>query len=112
MGKALLSQLPDRRVREILARTGMAEHTPNTFTAPDALLAELERIRPAGLRPGRRGAGDRRALRRGAAARAPTLTAISVSGPSGRMTRETVPDVVPIMRDAADRFAKELGPTA
>ncbi|WP_443613593.1 IclR family transcriptional regulator domain-containing protein [Actinomadura madurae] len=43
---------------------------------------------------------------------APTLTAISVSGPSGRMTRETVPDVVPIMRDAADRFAKELGPTA
>lgn len=90
----------------------MAEHTPNTFTAPDALLAELERIRRQGyaLDDEEQEIGVRCVAvpLRGA----PTLTAISVSGPSGRMTRETVPDVVPIMRDAADRFAKELGPTA
>ena len=28
VGKALLSQLPDERVKEILARTGMEPHTP------------------------------------------------------------------------------------
>jgi DNA-binding IclR family transcriptional regulator len=112
VGKALLSQLPDQRVREILARTGMSAHTPNTFTDPDALLAELEQIRKQGY------ALDDEEQELGVRCvavplhGAPTLTAISVSGPSGRMTREAVPGVVPIMRDAAGRFAKELGPTA
>ncbi|NED58878.1 IclR family transcriptional regulator, partial [Micromonospora aurantiaca] len=48
VGKALLSQLSDQKVREILARTGMDAHTPKTFTDPDALLAELRRIREQG----------------------------------------------------------------
>lgn len=112
VGKALLAQLPDQRVREILARTGMDAHTPNTFTDADALLAELEQIRRQGY------AVDDEEQEVGvrcvavALQGAPTLTAISVSGPSGRMTHEAVPNVVPIMRDAADRFSKELGPTA
>ncbi|QKW41023.1 IclR family transcriptional regulator [Actinomadura sp. NAK00032] len=111
VGKALLSQLSDQRVREILARTGMDAHTPKTFTDPDALLAELDRIREQGY------ALDDEEQEIGVRCVAvplpgtPTLTAISVSGPSGRMTSEAVPDVVPIMRDAAERFAKELSPT-
>lgn len=112
VGKALLAQLPDQRVREILARTGMDAHTPNTFTDAEALLAELERIRRQGY------AVDDEEQEIGvrcvavALRGAPTLAAISVSGPSGRMTHEAVPSVVPIMRDAADRFARELGPAA
>ncbi|TMR41580.1 IclR family transcriptional regulator [Actinomadura geliboluensis] len=111
VGKALLSQLSDQRVREILARTGMDAHTPKTFTDPDALLAELDRIREQGY------ALDDEEQEIGVRCVAvplpgtPTLTAISVSGPSGRMTSEAVPGVVPIMRDAAERFAKELSPT-
>lgn len=110
VGKALLSQLSDRRVREILARTGMDAHTPNTVTDPDALVAELARIRKRGY------ALDNEEQEIGVRCvavplpGAPALTAISVSGPSGRMTREAVPGVVPIMRDAAERFARELGP--
>ncbi|WP_433143749.1 IclR family transcriptional regulator [Actinomadura nitritigenes] len=109
VGKALLSQLPDERVREILGRTGMAAHTPNTFTDQEALLAELRRVREQGfaLDDEEQEIGVRCVAvpLRGA----PALTALSVSGPSGRMTHEAVADVVPIVRDAADRFAKELG---
>ncbi|TDC64946.1 IclR family transcriptional regulator [Actinomadura sp. GC306] len=110
VGKALLSQLPDQRVAEILARTGMAAHTPNTLTTPEALLAELGRIREQGY------ALDDEEQELGVRCVAvplrgvPALTAISVSGPSGRMTREAVPNVVPIMLEAAERFAKELDP--
>ncbi|MFD0683595.1 IclR family transcriptional regulator [Actinomadura fibrosa] len=111
VGKALLSQLPEPRVRDILARTGMDAHTPNTFTDPDALLAELERIRVQGyaLDDEEQEVGVRcvAVALRGA----PALTALSVSGPSARMTRETVADVVPIMRNAAEGFAKELNPS-
>ncbi|MFB4301198.1 IclR family transcriptional regulator [Actinomadura sp. NTSP31] len=112
VGKALLSQLPDARVREILGRTGMDAHTPNTFTDQDALLSELRRIRERGY------AVDDEEQEIGVRCvavplpGAPALTALSVSGPSARMTREAVADVVPVMRDAAERFAKELGPTA
>lgn len=110
VGKALLSQLPDERVKEILARTGMEPHTPNTLTSPEALLAELAQVREQGY------AVDDEEQELGVRCvavplrGAPALTAISVSGPSGRMTREAVPGVVPIMQAAAERFARELAP--
>ena len=111
VGKALLSQLPERQVREILTRTGMESHTPNTFTDPDVLMAELERIRERGyaLDDEEQEIGVRCVAvpLRGA----PTVAALSVSGPSARMTRETIVDVVPIMRDAAERFTKKLEPS-
>ncbi|MEW2356574.1 IclR family transcriptional regulator [Spirillospora sp. NPDC029432] len=110
VGKALLSQLPERRVREILGRTGMEPQTPNTFTDPDALVAELARIRERGY------AVDDEEQEVGVRCvavplpGAPALTALSVSGPSARMKPETVDDVVPVMRDVAKRFAAELSP--
>ncbi|XVQ10815.1 IclR family transcriptional regulator [Spirillospora sp. CA-255316] len=110
VGKALLAQLPEPRVREILGRTGMEAQTPNTFTDPEALLAELERIRERGY------AVDDEEQEIGVRCvavplpGAPALTALSVSGPSARMTGETVRDVVPVMREIAGRFAEELRP--
>ncbi|MFC5749215.1 IclR family transcriptional regulator [Actinomadura rugatobispora] len=112
VGKALLAQLPESRVREILERTGMEAQTPNTFTDPEALLAELERIREQGY------AVDDEEQEIGvrcvavALPGAPALTALSVSGPSARMTGATVRDAVPVMREIAGGFAKELRPGA
>ncbi|GAA3955181.1 allantoin degradation transcriptional regulator AllR [Actinomadura viridis] len=109
VGKALLAQLPDARVREILGRTGMEAHTPTTFTDQDALLAELKRIRERGY------AVDDEEQEIGVRCvavplpGAPALTALSVSGPSARMTRAAVDDVVPVMREVAAGFAEELG---
>ncbi|WP_067491049.1 IclR family transcriptional regulator [Actinomadura hibisca] len=112
VGKALLAQLPERRVREIVARTGMPAHTPHTFTDPDALVAELARVRERGY------ALDDEEQEIGVRCvavplpGAPAPAALSVSGPSVRMTREAVAGVVPVMREVAGRFAAQLDPAA
>lgn len=108
VGKALLAQLPEPKARELLARTGMPANTPHTFTDPDALVAELARVREQGY------ALDDEEQEVGVRCvavplpGAPALTALSVSGPSARMTREAVADVVPIMRNVAESFTADL----
>ncbi|MFI6514352.1 IclR family transcriptional regulator [Spirillospora sp. NPDC050679] len=110
VGKALLAQLPERRVREIVARTGMPAYTPHTFTDPDALIAELATVRERGY------AVDDEEQEVGVRCvavplpGAPAPAALSVSGPSARMTREAVTGVVPVMREVAGRFAAQLDP--
>ncbi|REE97565.1 IclR family transcriptional regulator [Thermomonospora umbrina] len=102
VGKALLAQLPAESVREIVARTGMAAHTPHTITDPDTLLAELVRVREQGY------ALDDQEQEIGVRCvavplpDAPAPAAISVSGPSARLTRATVTEVVPLMHRAAE----------
>nr|WP_281174929.1 IclR family transcriptional regulator [Actinomadura oligospora] len=108
VGKALLAQLPEQRVREILSRTGMPARTPNTFTDPNALVDELARVRQRGY------AVDDEEQEIGVRCVAvplpgtPTLTAFSVSGPSARMTHEAVLEVVPVMHAVAAGFAADL----
>lgn len=41
IGKAVATLLPERRIREILAESGMPALTPDTITDPDAYLAEV-----------------------------------------------------------------------
>jgi IclR family acetate operon transcriptional repressor len=48
LGKAIVSQLPEASVREILARTGMPARTPRTITDVDGYLEELARARERG----------------------------------------------------------------
>ncbi|HEY7487733.1 MAG TPA: IclR family transcriptional regulator [Streptosporangiaceae bacterium] len=108
VGKALLAQLPTETARGIVNRTGLVAHTPHTITDLGALLEQLELIRRQGY------ALDDEEQELGVRCvavpltGAPALSAISVSGPSGRLTRAVVDDVVPIMRRAADRLAREL----
>lgn len=108
VGKALLAQLPAKTVREMVGRTGMAAHTPHTITDPEALLAELARVRAQGY------AVDDEEQELGVRCIAvplpdsPTPAAISVSGPSGRLTRTRVTEVVPLMHQTAAQFAAEL----
>ncbi|GAB3693573.1 allantoin degradation transcriptional regulator AllR [Actinocorallia lasiicapitis] len=107
VGKALLAQLPAETARAIVTRTGMPARTDRTFTDPEALMAELAKIRDQGY------ALDDEEQELGVRCvavplHAPTLAALSVSGPSGRMTPQAIAEVVPVMRDVADRFAGEL----
>src|SRR5262245_57034340 len=48
LGKVLLADLPRERVEQIVAERGLAAFTPHTITDPEALEAELERIRALG----------------------------------------------------------------
>jgi IclR family acetate operon transcriptional repressor len=109
VGKALLSQLPDEAVRELLARTGMAAATPNTITTPDALLAELGRIRRAGhaMDEGEQEIGVR-CVAVPVAGALGTL-GLSVSGPAPRMTPELVDRAVPLLHEAGERLSAEIG---
>jgi IclR family pca regulon transcriptional regulator len=49
MGKVLLAFLPDGEREEIVSRITFARRGPNTLTSRTALLAELERVRAAGV---------------------------------------------------------------
>lgn len=108
VGKALLAQLPEAVAREVIARVGMPAYTPNTITDPTVLLKELTEIRRRGY------AIDDEEQEVGVCCvavpvvGAPTLTAISVSGPHGRLTREVIGEVVPIMRRTAGQLARRL----
>ena len=105
VGKALLSQLDDAGVLRLVRRTGMPAQTD----------AHHHRAGCAARRAGRRtGAGDTRsttASRRSACAasrcrsRAAPARAISVSGPSGRLTDDRIPQIVPVLH----RIAADLG---
>lgn len=48
-GKALLSQMPDSRVEEIIDKQGLPKKTEHTITEYDALLEELEEVGERGV---------------------------------------------------------------
>lgn len=108
VGKALLSQLPDEEVVEILRRTGMPAQTPRTHTDPVAFLAELAEIREQGW------AVDDAEQEVGVRCvavpvlDAPTRSALSVSGPSGRITAGRVVEIAPVLLRAAAGLARDL----
>jgi IclR family acetate operon transcriptional repressor len=108
VGKALLAQLPPEAARALVCRTGLPAHTPHSITDLETLMRELALIRTRGY------ALDDEEQELGVRcvavpiSGAPTLSAISVSGPSGRLTSALVNDVVPLVRRTADRLARDL----
>ncbi|GAA2418383.1 allantoin degradation transcriptional regulator AllR [Streptomyces glaucosporus] len=111
VGKALLAHLSDEEVRSLLARTGMPAATERTITSPDAFLAALERVREDGY------AVDDNEQEIGVRCiavpvpGAPVPTAVSVSGPAGRVTDAARDAFVPLLQEAArDLSATLAGP--
>jgi IclR family acetate operon transcriptional repressor len=108
VGKAILAGLPDAKVKAVVGHTGLPARTEKTITDLDALLAELDRIRERGY------AIDDEEQELGvrcftvAVPGAAVPTAISVSGPTVRMTAELRERAVPLLRAAAERLAEEL----
>ncbi|HEY2205965.1 MAG TPA: IclR family transcriptional regulator [Pseudonocardia sp.] len=108
VGKALLSTLPDEEAVQILRRTGMPAQTETTITSPELMLAELARVRERGyaVDDGEQELGVRCVAVPVADSLAPV--AISVSGPSGRLTTERVAEVGRLLRGAAVELATML----
>ena len=108
VGKALLAQRGDDEVLELLHRAGMPAQTAHTIVDPDTLLAQIRQIRQVGyaLDDGEQEIGVR-------CVAVPVLGgpgsyAISVSGPTARMTTELVDRAVPLMRTAATELSSDL----
>jgi IclR family acetate operon transcriptional repressor len=108
VGKVLLSQLPPATARELIMRGGMPRRTPLTVTDPDELMAQLPQIAAQGyaLDDGEQETGVRCVAV--PVPGGPLMTAISVSGPEGRVPMETVPGTVAQLQETAAALAAEL----
>lgn len=108
VGKALLARMGDAQVTDLLSRTDLVQHTEHTLTDPGAYLRELRRVRERGY------ATDDGELELGVRCVAvaldggPGRTALSLSGPSTRMTDDLVDRAVPHLRTAASGLVAEL----
>lgn len=102
VGKAMLATLPEGRVRAVIARTGLPQYTATTLTGVDDLLADLAATRRRGFAvdDGEQEVGVRCIAVAVAGHQGPA--AVSISGPSARMTEEIVQTaVVELTRAAA-----------
>ena len=106
VGKAILSMLSDEQVTGLLARTGMPVRTEHTLATPEAMLPALAEARDLGY------AVDDGEQERGVRCVAvplrglPFLAAISISGPSSRITLEEVPQIGPELQAVAAEIAR------
>jgi IclR family acetate operon transcriptional repressor len=104
-------QLPNEEVLAVLKRTGMPALTENSHTTPEALIRDLELSRSRGytVDEGEQEVGVR--CFAVPVLGAPTLTAVSISGPAARLTLKSATQVSPLLkrvaRDLASEFDKE-----
>ena len=96
-GKAILAQLPEQRVNEILERHGLRKLTAQTLSSREELFIELDEIREKGYSinnqenvKGLRAIGVPIRERDGS-----VLGAVSISGPTNRIKGERFEDEIP-----------------
>jgi IclR family acetate operon transcriptional repressor len=112
VGKALLTQLSDDAVRSIVDRMGLPRQTANTHTDATDLLADLEQSRHRGYTI------DEEEHEIGvrcfsvSVPNAPTRTAISVSGPAARVSKESATRIVPLLKRVAAELSTEFDTNA
>ena len=111
VGKAILSMLTDQQVTGLLERTGMPARTDHTLTTIDAMLSALAQARELGYTL------DDGEQERGVRCVAvpliglPFLAAISVSGPSSRLTMDDVPRIAPELKAVAEGISRNYRST-
>ena len=107
-GKAVLSLLDDEEVLALVRHQGLLAHTPRTITDPDELVAALAVVRAQGFAVDD---GEHEVGVRCVAVTVPGMpsrTALSVSGPTQRMTDEAVTRWVPLLHETAARLSGHL----
>jgi DNA-binding IclR family transcriptional regulator len=116
VGKAMLAELPDPEVNEVIRRWGLKAITPNTITTASGLKSELRAIRSRGyaIDNEEKESGLRCVSAPVRSESGKLLAALSVSGPAFRVTKERVPEIGKAVMQAAGELSYELGyrPTA
>jgi DNA-binding IclR family transcriptional regulator len=111
VGKAMLAELPDAEVNDIVRRWGLKPITANTITTVAGLKAELRAVRSRGYAIDNEEKEE--GLRCVSAAvlgnSGKLLAAISVSGPAFRITEERIPEVGQLVMRAANDLSVEFG---
>jgi IclR family acetate operon transcriptional repressor len=109
-GKALLAYLPQQRLERILTKA-LPRFTEKTITDPILLQEELERVRQQGY------AVAQEELEVGLSAVAAPIrnhegevvAAVSVSGPSFRLSSEKMSELAELTRRTANEISHQLG---
>ncbi|MFB6199180.1 MAG: IclR family transcriptional regulator, partial [Halobacteriaceae archaeon] len=95
-GKAILAQLPESRVNEIIDKHGLPEVTENTITSREELFDELEQIREQNYAQNySEQLEETRAVSAAIVIDDEVLGAISVGGPAHRIRDERFNDELP-----------------
>lgn len=109
VGKALLAQLADHRVREIVRRVGLDQQTEHTLVTEAALLADLALVRARGY------ALDEQEQEAGVRCVAVPVgpepmswMAVSISGPVTRMTDELIGRAVPLLHETGRQLTRRM----
>lgn len=101
VGKAILATLPESRVSELVTRTGLPGYTPSTLTSEEALFTDL---RESGRRGFAVDDGEQEVGVRCIAVALPHSNppaALSISGPSARMTDAESGRIIEALQAAA-----------
>jgi len=111
-GKILLSSFPPDELKQILSRLNLRRLTSKTIVEPDELLEELKKVRERGYALDLGGTEDH-VICVAAPIRdyeGKTVAAISVSGPSVRITTEYLEkELVPLVKRVAGEISREIG---
>ncbi len=96
LGKAILAHLPRERVDEIVDQHGLPEQTRYTITDPESLYTELYSVREEGVAQcHQERVKGLRCVAVPILSDERVLGAISVSGPTTRMTEQRIEEIVP-----------------
>ena len=111
VGKAILAFLPAERAADVVRRIRFERPTPRTIATPDALRAEMEKTRRRGY------AVDDEELEEGLrciavplldAQRQP-VAAVSISGPSFRVTAQKLPSIANHLLQCVRGISVDMG---
>jgi DNA-binding IclR family transcriptional regulator len=114
VGKVMLAFLPEDRMNDLLANTRLERFTNRTITTPEALRAEIEKTRRRGY------AVDDEEFEEGLrciavpildAQRNP-VAAVSVSGPSFRVTAQKLPSIANHLLQCVRAISADMGFTS
>lgn len=111
-GKVLLAGLSDEEFERYLSKVEFKRFTTDTITDPRMLAREIERVRKDGyaLDLGERDEGVRCVAAPIKNHEGRTVAALSVSGPSMRMTASYINnELAPIVKEIAERISARLG---
>jgi len=99
VGKAILAQMTDDEVRDIIARAGMPHSTDRSLGTIGELLTDLAESRERGyaIDDGEHEVGVRCFAM--AVPNMPVLTAVSVSGPMSRVGQDFADQAIPVLRE-------------
>jgi IclR family acetate operon transcriptional repressor len=111
VGKALLAELPEHRVRQICALRRLERFTEHTITDLGELLSELVQGRRNGwaLDDEERTLGMRCVAAPIFNEHGEAIAGVSISGPAVRVTPRKLDDYGPMVRRAADEITRSIG---